>query len=71
MCMAMGGRVAELLILGNISTGAQDDLEKVTRMAYSQVMVYGMNDKIGPLSFPRRDGDLHMARPYSEETAEV
>lgn len=70
MCMAMGGRVAEMLMLNTISTGAQDDLEKVTRMAYSQVMIYGMNEKIGPLSYPRRDGESHMTRQYSEETAQ-
>jgi len=70
MCMAMGGRAAEMLTLGTISTGAQDDLERVTRMAYSQVMVYGMNDKIGPLSFRRAEDNGHMTRQYSEETAQ-
>jgi AFG3 family protein len=71
MSMALGGRVAEALLCGTISTGAQDDLEKVTRMAYSQVGIYGMNQRIGPLSFPRREGESHLTRPYSEETAQA
>ncbi len=66
MCVTLGGRVAEELIFGSITTGAQDDLDKVTRLAYSQVKLYGMSDKIGPLSF---SSDEHSIRPYSDETA--
>ena len=66
MCMALGGRVAEEIIFGSITTGAQDDLDRVSQLAYSQVRLYGMNSKIGPLSFPEEQGSL---RPYSEETA--
>jgi len=68
MCMALGGRVAEELVFGNITTGAQDDLDRVTRMAYSQVSLYGMNEKIGPLSFPREQNSL---KPFSEDTAQL
>ena len=56
ICMALGGRAAEVLTIGTISTGAQDDLEKITKMAYSQVSMYGMNKRIGPLSFPKNRG---------------
>ncbi|EGC31386.1 hypothetical protein DICPUDRAFT_39991 [Dictyostelium purpureum] len=70
MCMALGGRVAEQLTFGTITTGAQDDLQKITKMAYSQISIYGMNEKVGPLSFPRRDNS-DLTRPYSEETAEL
>jgi len=68
MCMALGGRVAEELVFGSITTGAQDDLDRVTRIAYSQVSLFGMNDKIGPLSFPREKSSL---KPFSEETAQL
>lgn len=69
MAMALGGRVAEEIMLGKISTGAQNDLERVTRMAYSQVALYGMNKKIGLLSYPPEDGRID--KPYSEDTAKV
>ncbi|KAK5581167.1 hypothetical protein RB653_001197 [Dictyostelium firmibasis] len=70
MCMALGGRVAEQLTFGTITTGAQDDLEKITKMAYSQISIYGMNEKVGPLSYQRNDSS-DLTKPYSEETAEV
>lgn len=69
MAMALGGRAAEQVMLGRISTGAQNDLERVTRMAYSQVAVYGMNSAIGLLSFPPEEGRLD--KPYSEDTARM
>lgn len=69
MAMALGGRVAEEVMIGKISTGAQNDLERVTRMAYSQVALYGMNPKIGLLSYPPEDGRID--KPYSEDTAKV
>jgi AFG3 family protein len=47
MCAALGGRVAEELFFGRITTGAQDDLQKVTQMAYAQVVKYGMSEKVG------------------------
>ena len=61
MCMALGGRVAESLIFNRVTTGAQNDLEKVTKMAYSQIKYFGFNDKIGLVSFEESGG----TRPYS------
>ena len=69
MAMALGGRAAEQVMIGKISTGAQNDLERVTRSAYSQVAIYGMNDAIGLLSFPPEEGRLN--NPYSEDTARM
>ena len=69
ICMTLGGRAAEEVIVGRISTVAQNDLEKVTQMAYNMVTVYGFNEKIGLLSFPPRDGAID--KPYSPETAQV
>lgn len=72
MCMMLGGRVAEKLFFGNISTGAQDDQQKVTRLAYSLVTTYGFNERIGHLSFPpSQDGQMSATRPYSERQAEI
>ena len=72
MCMMLGGRIAESVFFGKISTGAQDDLQKVTRLAYSLVTLYGMNDKVGNMSFPPpSSGKLNSQRPYSETTAEL
>ncbi|RWR95409.1 ATP-dependent zinc metalloprotease FTSH 10, mitochondrial-like protein isoform X2 [Cinnamomum micranthum f. kanehirae] len=68
-CMTLGGRAAEQVILGKISTGAQNDLEKVTKMTYAQVAVYGFSDKVGLLSFPPRDDAYEMIKPYSSKTA--
>jgi len=72
MCMMLGGRIAEKVFFGSISTGAQDDLQKVTRLAYGLVTVYGMSDKVGNLSFPQpQDGQINSQRPYSEQVAET
>jgi len=72
MCMMLGGRIAERIFFDRITTGAQDDLQKVTRLAYALVTTYGMNDKIGHLSYPSsRSGEITANRPYSEETAEM
>ncbi|KAG6417563.1 hypothetical protein SASPL_119746 [Salvia splendens] len=70
-CMTLGGRAAEQVLLGNISTGAQDDLEKVTKMTYAQVAVYGFSDKVGLLSFPKRDDEYAMSKPYSGKTGNL
>ncbi|XP_057862547.1 ATP-dependent zinc metalloprotease FTSH 3, mitochondrial isoform X1 [Cryptomeria japonica] len=70
-CMTLGGRAAEQVLLGKISTGAQNDLEKVTKMTYAQVTLYGFSDKIGLLSFPQNENSFEMTKPYSNETAEV
>jgi AFG3 family protein len=72
MCMTLGGRASEEIIFGKISTGALSDLERVTKMAYSMVSVYGMNDKIGNVSFyDSKSSDYRMTKPYSETTAET
>ena len=72
MCMALGGRAAEELTFGKISTGALSDLERITKMAYSIVTVYGMNDKLGNISFyDSKQSDYNFQKPYSEATAEV
>eukprot|EP00490_Sorites_sp_Unknown_P025734 CAMPEP_0114672906 /NCGR_PEP_ID=MMETSP0191-20121206/43736_1 /TAXON_ID=126664 /ORGANISM="Sorites sp." /LENGTH=578 /DNA_ID=CAMNT_0001936437 /DNA_START=925 /DNA_END=2661 /DNA_ORIENTATION=+ len=72
ICMTLGGRAAEQVFFNKISTGAADDLNKVTKLAYSQVSIYGMNDKIGNLSFPpenNNEGGIQAYKPYSETTA--
>ncbi len=71
MCMAFGGRVAEDITFGKISTGALSDLERITKMAYSIVTVYGMNDEIGNLSFyDSKQSEYNFQKPYSDATAE-
>ena len=71
MCVTLGGRVSEDIIFGKISTGAQNDLERITKLAYSMVTVYGMNDKLGNVSFfDSKGGDgYNFNKPYSEQTA--
>lgn len=72
MCMTLGGRAAEEIIFGKISTGALSDLERVTKMAYSIVTVYGMNEKIGHISFyDSKQSDYSFNKPYSEDTAKT
>jgi len=70
MCMALGGRAAEDVVFNVVSTGAQNDMERVTQMAHQQVTVFGMSDAIGPLSFGGGD-DNQLFRPYSEKTAQL
>lgn len=70
MCVLLGGRVSEEIFFNQITTGAQDDLQKVTGMAYSQVVSYGMNDRIGHRVYQMPEpGDMAMQKPYSEHTA--
>lgn len=59
------------VLLGKISTGAQNDLEKVTKMTYAQVAVYGFSEKVGLLSFPQREDGFETSRPYSNKTAAI
>jgi AFG3 family protein len=68
MCMTLGGRAAEAVVFGKISTGAQSDLDYVTRMAYSMVAIYGMDEKIGNVSYYGMQQDS-FNRPYSDNTA--
>jgi AFG3 family protein len=68
MCMALGGRASEELNFGRITTGASDDLDKVTQMAYAMTTIYGMNSKIGQLSFPPKQ-EQQFSKPYSDKTA--
>ncbi|MEZ5007034.1 MAG: ATP-dependent zinc metalloprotease FtsH [Chitinophagales bacterium] len=71
MAMTLGGRAAEEIIFGKISTGAQNDLQKITRMAYAMVSVYGMNDKVGNVSFYDPQNENSFTKPYSDETAKM
>jgi cell division protease FtsH len=69
--MTLGGRASEEVFFGKISTGALSDLQQVTRTAYAMVSIYGMNDKIGNISYydPQSEGGFQ--KPYSEETGKV
>ena len=68
MCMTFGGRAAEEVFFGKISTGAQNDLDKVTKQAYDMITVYGMDQTVGQVSFYGMSRDSYQ-RPYSDETA--
>ena len=71
MCAALGGRAAEEIVFGKISTGALSDLEKVTKQAYAMVSIYGLNEKIGNRSYYDSQGDQTFTKPYSEETSRI
>ncbi|KAM6979605.1 mitochondrial inner membrane m-AAA protease component AFG3L1-like [Aplochiton taeniatus] len=72
MCMMLGGRVAEQIFFGCVTTGAQDDLRKITQSAYAQVVQFGMSEAVGQLSFDLpRQGDMVTEKPYSEPTAQL
>ena len=73
ICAALGGRASEEIIFGKISTGALSDLEKITKQAYAMVTIYGLNDKIGNVSFYDSTGqqEYNFGKPYSEATAEI
>jgi cell division protease FtsH len=73
MCATLGGRAAEEVIFGKISTGALSDLEKITRQAYASIVYYGLNDKIGNVSYYDSSGQSEYSfnKPYSENTAKV
>jgi len=71
MCMTMGGRVAEDITFGKISTGAQNDLERITKLSYAMVTIYGMNEKVGNVSFNDTQGEYQFNKPYSEKTSEL
>jgi AFG3 family protein len=71
IAVALGGRAAEEIFVGRISTGAADDLDKVTKMAYSMVAVYGMNPELGLLSYNQNSASEQFYKPYSEETGQL
>jgi len=71
MCSALGGRAAEELTFGKISTGALSDLEKVTKQAYAMVSIYGLNKKLGNISFYDSQGRDSFTKPYSDDTARI
>jgi cell division protease FtsH len=71
MCSALGGRAAEQLTFGKISTGALSDLEKVTKQAYAMVSIYGLNERVGNISFYDSQGRDSFTKPYSEDTARI
>lgn len=71
MCMTMGGRVAEDIVFGKISTGAQNDLERITKLSYAMITMYGMNARIGNVSFNDTQGEYQFNKPYSEKTSEM
>lgn len=73
MCATMGGRAAEQIMFGKISTGALSDLEKVTKQAYAMVQIYGLNERVGNISYYDSSGqsDYNFSKPYSEMTAQT
>jgi len=72
MCMTLGGRVSEEIFFGEITTGAQDDLQKITRMAFEVCANYGMNSVIGPVSYGGKRGETEQfQKPFSEQTGQM
>mmetsp|Transcript_6710 Transcript_6710/g.11214 ORF Transcript_6710/g.11214 Transcript_6710/m.11214 type:complete len:903 (+) Transcript_6710:84-2792(+) len=71
VCMALAGRAAEQITFGRVTTGAADDLRRVTQIVYQMVQVYGMNERVGQVAFPREDSQYPNDRMYSNATAEV
>ncbi|MBP6687709.1 MAG: ATP-dependent zinc metalloprotease FtsH [Lacibacter sp.] len=71
ICMTLGGRASEDIFFGKISTGASNDLQQITRIAYSMITVYGMNDKLGNISYYDPNQEQTFTKPYSEKTAEM
>ncbi len=71
ICMTLGGRASEEIFFGKISTGASNDLQQITKIAYSMVTVYGMNDKIGNISYYDPQQENYFTKPFSEETGKL
>jgi cell division protease FtsH len=71
ICMTLGGRAAETIFFNKISTGASNDLQQITKMAYSMVTVYGMNDKVGNVSYYDPAQENTFQKPFSEETGKM
>lgn len=71
ICMTLGGRASEDIFFGKISTGASNDLQQVTKIAYSMITVYGMNDKVGNISYYDPNQENVFTKPFSEETGKM
>jgi AFG3 family protein len=71
VCMALAGRAAEEIFFGGVTTGASDDLRRVTQLVYSTIQLYGMNPRLGQLAFPKDPNAMFDERPYSEKTAKA
>jgi cell division protease FtsH len=71
MCATLGGRAAEQLTFNRISTGALSDLERVTKQAYAMTSIYGLNERVGNISFYDSQGRDAFTKPYSEDTAKM
>jgi cell division protease FtsH len=71
ICMTLGGRASEDIFFGKISTGASNDLQQITKIAYSMITVYGMNDQLGNISYYDPTQEQTFTKPYSEKTAEM
>ena len=71
VCMALAGRASEEICFGRVTTGASDDLKRVTELVYSTIQLYGMNSRLGQLSFPKDPNAFFEERPYSEKTAKA
>ncbi len=71
ICMTLGGRASEDIFFGKISTGASNDLQQITKIAYSMITVYGMNEKVGNISFYDPTQENYFTKPYSEETGKM
>jgi cell division protease FtsH len=73
MCAALGGRAAEEVVFGKVSTGALSDLEKITKQAYAMVSIYGLNEKVGNISYYDSTGqsEYNFNKPYSEKTGQI
>jgi cell division protease FtsH len=71
ICMTLGGRASEQIFFGKISTGASNDLQQISKIAYSMVTVYGMNDKLGNVSYYDPSQENYFTKPFSEETGKL
>merc|ERR1712038_2125143 len=71
VCMALAGRAAEEVFFGKVTTGASDDLRRVTDLVYSTIQIYGMNSRVGQLAFPKDPNAMPGDKPYSDSTAEA
>lgn len=71
VCTTLAGRASEDVFFGRVTTGASDDLKRVTQMVYSTIQTYGMNSRVGQLAYPQNDDGMPGDKPYSDSTAEA